>query len=329
MSELVRVINSVEQKTAEHWNLASKVFAECPKDLLERFEMGEDCYIATPAVKPADASGRLASSGYNKVPHFEDLTDAEKALFTNSFRLARHETHRGHKPGSIILIVNDNFRDPTLNFDDRIGLMTIMDADMVSDTEKFIPTILSELSLGIDRAVNVAANEKRHKALVRMGKFVGLTALAAASYFGFRVYDHVRYADDRAEAAADAKRADFDEKNVSINAPALEQSTISYVLSDPDFFAANQDLPKPDRDDTFESPRRLVIGSSDCERLATIVDPTDQIRIVTDAPAEVINVDVKADGQVRICNSTASTTDSRGNYVSTLDANIAVEITKG
>lgn len=335
MGELERVINSVEQKTAEHWNLAQAVYEGCPKDLLERIVVGEDRYIATPEVIPADKQGILHSSSNNgyygntKVPFFDTFSTQELALFTKSYRLARRDNNWGQTPGATYLIVNNNFRDPTLNFDERIGLMTIMDADMVSDTDKFIPTILSELAKTIERTQKLKHESIMRKIGHTVGWAAGLAALTAASYGGYRIYDHVRYSDDRKEAAADARRKEFDGHNVTIeSAPSLERSTITYVMSDPEFFAANQDLPKPDSNDTFENPRLLVIGSSDCDWLPIVVDPLDQIRVVTDAPAQAVNIDLKADGWVRICNSTASTTDSNGNYVSTLDAKIAVEVIK-
>lgn len=71
MSELVRVVNSVEQKTAEHWNLANKVYNACPKDLLEDVNVGEDCYVATPAVTPVNENGSLKSDLYAWPPHYK------------------------------------------------------------------------------------------------------------------------------------------------------------------------------------------------------------------------------------------------------------------
>lgn len=304
--------------------------------MLDRIVVGEDRYIATPEVIPADKQGILHSSSNNgyygntKVPFFDTFSPQELALFTKSYRLARRDNGWGQTPGATYLIVNNNFRDPTLNFDERIGLMTIMDADTVSDTDKFIPTILSELSKTIERT-----QKQKHESIMRkightVGWAAGLAALTAASYSGYRIYDHVRYSDDRAEAAADARRKEFDSHNIIIeSAPSLERSTITYVMSDPEFFAANQDLPKPDSNDTFESPRLIVIESGLCRRLSILLDPSDQIRAVTSAPEQAVNIDVKADGQVRVCNSTSQTEDSNGNYVSTLDANIAVEVIKG
>ena len=61
--------------------------------------------------------------------------------------------------------------------------------------------------------------------------------------------------------------------------------------------------------------------------MPSLIGADETVKVITDAPAEALSATVYKNGRVRICNTTSSVKDDKGNYQSTLDAIVAVEVT--